>query len=501
MKAIIYCRVSTNEQAQEGHSLKTQERLCKQYAKQHKIEVVKTFIEQGESAKTINRTALKEMMKYCKLQEMGIEALLIYKIDRLSRDSYDYAGLKAFFTSCNVKIVSITEPIEDSPIGRFIENTMAGIAQFDNEIRGERCRNGMIEALKEGRWIFPTPYGFKRIGSGKTSNIEPQEDIAKAIRKVFELVTTGIYTQEEIRLQASQFGLVRKNGKPIAKSHFYKMLRKPVYKGYIDVPSMGLSMKGSFPYIVKPDLFNAVQSIIDGKTKKMPIYKKVHPDFPLRGTIKCTCDKKMTSNWSMGKGGRYGYYRCSKCQGINIRKEEAEEAFKEYLNEISIKPEIAEIINIAVKSNWEERSKDMKQRIKELQTQKHNKIELQDIIIKKNCSGVITDEIAKRKLSESQKEIATIELELSRYSNPENDTEELLEYSIMFMQNLCKTWEENDVYIKNKFQKFLFPDGLIYQDGNFTTMEKLFTVQMNQLSESEISTNLPLRRIELRLPD
>ena len=96
MKAIIYCRVSTQEQVNEGNSLLTQERLCRQYGKNNGYEIDKVFVEEGESAKTIYRTSLKNMMKYCTLTEGKIDAVLIYRIDRLSRETADYIALKVF---------------------------------------------------------------------------------------------------------------------------------------------------------------------------------------------------------------------------------------------------------------------------------------------------------------------------------------------------------------------------------------------------------------------
>ena len=84
MNAIIYIRVSTTEQAETGYSLKSQEELCLEYAKRNGYEVSKIFIEKGESAKTINRTALKEMLEYIRNNKNKIDALIIHKMDRLS---------------------------------------------------------------------------------------------------------------------------------------------------------------------------------------------------------------------------------------------------------------------------------------------------------------------------------------------------------------------------------------------------------------------------------
>jgi len=87
--AIIYIRVSTSEQAEFGYSLKAQKEICQDYAIRNKYKILKVFIEKGESAKTANRTELKNMLSYVKSNKNKIDSLIIYKMDRLSRDIYD----------------------------------------------------------------------------------------------------------------------------------------------------------------------------------------------------------------------------------------------------------------------------------------------------------------------------------------------------------------------------------------------------------------------------
>ncbi|GAH14058.1 unnamed protein product [marine sediment metagenome] len=115
MNSIIYIRVSTTEQAEFGYSLKAQEHLCKDYAKRNSYEVLKVFTEKGESAKTTNRTELKNMLGYIKANKNKINALIIYKMDRLSRDIYDSLTIRLMLKRLNIDLKSVTEPFDDSP--------------------------------------------------------------------------------------------------------------------------------------------------------------------------------------------------------------------------------------------------------------------------------------------------------------------------------------------------------------------------------------------------
>ena len=136
-KAVIYCRVSSYEQVEEGNSLATQRRLCLEFAVKNGYEVSEEdiYIEKGESAKTIHRTELNKMLRYCSEKKNKITAVIFYKIDRLSRNTDDYSQLRLLFKKYEVNLISITEKFEDNAVGRFIENTMANVSQLDNDIR------------------------------------------------------------------------------------------------------------------------------------------------------------------------------------------------------------------------------------------------------------------------------------------------------------------------------------------------------------------------------
>src|SRR5690349_1985452 len=105
-KAVIYCRVSTKEQVEEGNSLATQERICREYAFKNDFEVAEVFIEQGESAKTQDRKELKSLMLYCGDRKNKITAVIVYKIDRLSRSVFGYQQLRIKLKSYGVELKS-----------------------------------------------------------------------------------------------------------------------------------------------------------------------------------------------------------------------------------------------------------------------------------------------------------------------------------------------------------------------------------------------------------
>src|SRR5216683_534649 len=111
MNGVIYCRVSSEEQV-KGTSLESQEVSCREYARSHNIKVLKIFIERGESAKFADRTALLELIDFCRQNKSTVEVLLVWKVDRFARNVTDHFSVKATLAKYGVQIVSVTEPID-----------------------------------------------------------------------------------------------------------------------------------------------------------------------------------------------------------------------------------------------------------------------------------------------------------------------------------------------------------------------------------------------------
>ena len=138
MKAIIYVRVSSKDQAEYGYGLPAQEEKCLEYAKRNNYEVLKVFVEKGESAKTLDRTQLKIMLEYARINKNKIDALIIHKIDRLSRDTRQCLSVRYKLDKYSIDLKSVTEPFDNSAIGIFTADLFSSIAQLDNNIRAEK---------------------------------------------------------------------------------------------------------------------------------------------------------------------------------------------------------------------------------------------------------------------------------------------------------------------------------------------------------------------------
>jgi len=503
--AILYARVSTKEQVEDGNSLATQQRLCREFAAREEIAILNdgVFIEQGESAKTALRTELQKMLTYATLHKDEIDFLLIYRIDRLSRDTKDYGELKVFFASLGIRVVSISESFDDNPVGRFIENTLAGVAQFDNKVRAERSKNGMIDAVREGRWVWKAPLGYVNARVSGKKNIKPDTDnrTAELLREAWELVDCG-YTIASARKMLTDKGLRTETGKVVSVSQFHKIFRHPIYKAVIDRFGLEVASTTIKP-IVEPELFDKVYEKLTGSQKTPDKYLKANPEFPLRGIMYCTNGHRMTGSAPRGNGGRYPKYHCAKCRGVGTShdKDKVEGQFVRMLNGLEYQEDMKEALVVAIEENWAVEQNNSRKLVAKLKKRVQELDTLDNEIARKNLNGVFSDAHTKTLLAENNLERTEIKLELGQYNNLDQDLEEVVEFGLSSLQRIGTIWQElDDIYVKQRFQKWLFPAGTTWNGEDFGTSQLPLCLSIKKELSEENSLLVIPRRIELLLP-
>jgi len=248
VKAVAYCRVSTKEQV-KNTSLETQQQAINAYSDREGIEVVRVFMEEGESAKTADRTQLRELLAYCRSNP--VDLLLVWKFDRFARDLEQHIGLRTKLRSLGVQVRSVTEPVGEDPAGKLMENVLASFAQFDNDVRAQRTRAGMKARAEQGYWTTRPPIGYVRVvdHQGK-SNLAPDPDRAPFVRTAFDLVARGTVPIEDVRRQLVTEGFKTTTGRPVAPQTFHRMLRNPAYSGRVVVATMNVDVPAAFPALV-----------------------------------------------------------------------------------------------------------------------------------------------------------------------------------------------------------------------------------------------------------
>lgn len=475
-KAIIYCRVSTDKQVEEGNSLELQEKICRDFAVRNDCDIfAEPFVEEGESAKTANRTKLIEMMGFCQKNKGKIQVLIIYKINRFARNTEDYLTLKVFFKNLGVKIMSVTEGLQDTPSGRFNETILAAQAQFDNEVRGEVCKGGSIGLVQKGMRNGKPPIGLEKVGAKKDRAIVRFEPQASLINKAFELLDTQVYSEMDVYRMVTAEGLTHHNGNKVEFVYFDKMIRNPIYKGVLTDYNQNVE-SDLIEKVTRPELFDRVQNFLNGKKRKVPKYQKNRIEFALRGSMKCTHNKKATGSPCTGRNGtRYFLYRfdCPDCDGKrNFNNDYIHGKYADYLDQFKYDEDLINALKIAISANWENRNAFISKKAKDLE--KKLLIELEgkeQMIIDKILKGVFNDELGKEQLHKVREEKTSTKSELDGLVVPKKTENEVIEFGLNFMKNLSKQWKsQNNLEIKQRFQNFFFPEGITFnQNQEFET--------------------------------
>ena len=485
--AVIYCRVSTKEQVEEGNSLVSQERLCREYAINNGYEIVETFIEKGESAKTADRKELQRMITLCTSKKEAVHAVIAYKVDRISRNIADYSLIKVRLKKYNIVIKSVTELFEDTPAGRFMENIIANVGQFDNEVRTERSVGGMRQATIEGRYVWKAPIGFTNEKIEGKSTIKPNK-YAPLVKETFELIAQRRCSTEEVRLEMINKGLVNNKGNPVHHSHFFLLLRNPLYKGKIK--KFGKTFQGTFESIVEEELFDRVQNILKGRRFNAKFYIHDNPDFPLRRFVIDEDGKQLTGYWSKGRRLKYPYYSFTKTKST-IRKEVLEDKFMNFLNKYVFDTQNLNELRKHLVTQFHNKTKNQqsgKENIQKRVEAINNEI---DNLIKLERDGSISTNILKNRIDKLDIELEDLKALLSQNENKKINIPHLLEFAEKVLTRPSLLWQTSDPEIKRKLQRFEFPEGVIFNGAVFRTTKVCSLFKLKELFDVEKSTRVP----------
>lgn len=339
MKAVIYTRVSSEEQV-SNLSLDVQEKTCRDYCARNGWSVEAVYREEGESAKTANRTQLRRMLS--DLRSHSVDFVVVYDTSRFARDVHVHTSLKQVLLKSGTQLRAATQPLEDTAAGRAIEGVFAVFNQLDNELRAEKITAGMKEAVSRGRWPWPPPLGFRHDRSPEGRKITVHDgERGILMRQGFEAVAAGDAPADVLE-RLTSLGLMSKKSRPVRYQEFRKFLRNPFYKGTVRADRWGIETQGLHEPLVDPVTWARVQQRLDGRYGHtiQPPRLKENPEFPLRGFVRCAvCGQPMTASNSRGKMGKtYPYYRCwiKGCGAAQARAERLEESFSHFLRRVEL---------------------------------------------------------------------------------------------------------------------------------------------------------------------
>lgn len=343
--AVIYVRVSTEEQAKHGFSVETQTATCLEFAQKQGFKVIKIYIEEGLSAKDLNRPEAQKLLKYCNEKRTSVNAIIVWRLDRLSRFNIDYHGtIRPIMLKNNIKLLSATELNSDTIEGEYIRNVMMCNAEYELNLIRFRTRENMKTIARGGRLPAKAPIGYLNIGKKEEpKKIIIDEETAPYIKRAFELYATGMYSYQSLGDKLFSEGFKHpKTGAKYPRRKFEWMLKNPFYIGKLVWQDE--MYEGTHTPIVSKDLYYRVQAMLSSVDKT----KKHNIKFSYTNLIKCVdCGCYLTAEFKRGKNkrGHYIYYHCSNSKGYHkklksVREEVFDNTFMDVIESIHIPEEI-----------------------------------------------------------------------------------------------------------------------------------------------------------------
>ena len=359
--AVIYVRVSSDEQEREGFSLDAQKELLREYARRQGITLVREFIE-VETAKRAGRPQFTEMVKFLRKQARGKDrdvccrTILVEKTDRLYRNLLDYATLDEL----DVDIHLVKESDILSPDAHSSQKFMHGIKvlmarQYVDNL-GEEAKKGMKQKAKQGIWPSKAPLGYRNVDAPDGKKIVITDPVnAPVVARMFEWYSTGRYSMDEIGRMALDEGLAltRESKDSSLRAVVQYMLKNPFYYG--EFVWKDETYIGSHEPLVTHELWDKVQQVrADRRTTKR---RKSKREFAFSQFIRCGhCGCLLVGEL---KKQRYVYYHCTyykgKCPEPYVREEVLDEQFADHMRSLAFDDQTLSCIrNLLMRSQADE---------------------------------------------------------------------------------------------------------------------------------------------------
>ncbi len=305
MKAVIYARYSSDSQREE--SIEGQIRECSEYAERNNITLLASYIDRALSARTADRPEFQRMIRD---SEKGLfDTVLVWKLDRFSRDRYDSAHYKHILKKNGVKVISAKENISDGPEGIILESMLEGYAEYYSAELSQKIRRGQTDnAMKCKNNGGNTPLGYNVDKQSGVLAVDPLT--APIVQEIYHRYDSG-ERMCEIRDSLNDRGLKAARGHAFNVGGISLILKNRKYIG--EYKYSNVVIPDGIPAIIEKDLFERVQMRMEAN-KKAPARAKAEEEYLLTTKLFCgTCGRLMAgeSGKSGSNGNVYRYYKCS----------------------------------------------------------------------------------------------------------------------------------------------------------------------------------------------
>jgi site-specific DNA recombinase len=363
-KVVIYVRVSTVEQAELGHSLEVQDKRLNDYATQNGWQVIKSFSDEGKSARTTDRPSFEALMDYCEDNKEIVDAILVQDTSRLCRNVSDHLEVKAFLKRRNIRLISLEGNNEDTDEAQFLDLITAGVNELESKRTGRKTKRVMVAMFEQGLKPGEAPIGYLN-SFKKGVPMFPDPEKKYFIQEIFRMWNTGNYTLAGISDALYEKGFRSSLGKKVGKSSIQDILKRVDYSGGLSYCGQ-VNEHAQHKAIISQEDFERAQRMLKKRNRGANRTRK--HDTLLAGIVYCfKCGSLMHGEYH--EDGNY--YRCSTCGRPYARMDYIDDAVSSFFKGSAFTEKgLAQLKEVLLEVKAEQGKKDTSQQRKVLEARR-----------------------------------------------------------------------------------------------------------------------------------
>ena len=481
--AVLYLRVSTKEQAErgdtaEGFSIPAQRTAAIRKAESLGATVTAEFVDRGESARSANRPELQKLLRF--IAEHPTAYVIVHKVDRLARNRADDVEINLALQAAGTTLVSVTENIDETPSGALLHGIMSSIAEFYSRNLASEVIKGSEQKARAGGTIGKAPTGYlnvRKVVDGReirTVDVDPER--GPLMRWALEQYATGEWTTRTLLAEVTERGLVSTPGpktpsKPLALSHFCRLLKNPYYKGLVRYRRA--EYPGNHEPLISEATWDEIQRQLEAKGRSGE-KQRVHHHY-LKGSIVCgSCGSRMVVNMAKGRLGTvYPYFVClgrqqkrTRCTQRAVLIEQVEVAVESYYRRVQPTTELLERLRdfiIEELDRFRVEADDLRNQIEERVESLKRK---QRKLLEAHYADAIPLDLFTREQKEVTGDLARSDARLASLDSDHQTITENLSRAFDLAGNWHQAYTDADDKIRRALNQAIFTMIEVFEDGS-----------------------------------
>ncbi len=480
--AVSYLRVSTRDQARrgggddEGFSIPAQRDANRHKAASLGAIITKEFVDRGASARSANRPELQRMLEY--LADHDVDYVIVHKLDRLARSRADDVEITKALDEFNVRLVSTTESIDQTPSGMLLHGIMSSIAEFYSRNLAAEVMKGMTQKARSGGTVGRAPLGYR---NHRTVDSEGRElrtvildgERAPLVLLAFDLYATGDWTISGLVDHLNQRGLTttptpRMPSRPITEGLLHKVLTNPYYKG--QTKFQGVHYDGRHETLVDETKWQRVQDVLASHVNGERVRR--HPHF-LKSTVYCgQCGERlMVSLSTSATGTKYPYFYCAgrhskrtKCTLRSVLIYEVEKKLEEHYQRMQLEPSFRTNVEAMIRDEFRSTREQVETEQGDLKREQERLERERQKLLEAHYAGAVPIDLLKREQERISRALRKIGSQLAATSLEFEAVELNLQLALDLTVDCGAAYHDAPEHIKRMFNQAFFEKVLVIQE-------------------------------------